>query len=141
MEGRRISLKAATATTLALTGGYLLMEGDFKPNQKGRRINDYLIRRPFPFTRVTRSALQSEGYGHPGGHLSRRARPVLRRHSINSLSGNPGTIQLLEKARAFGGSLSAFSSSSVASRVMDILYGEPHCRSTDRRSFALSTGN
>jgi len=37
-----------------------LREGDFKPNQKGRRINVYLIRRPFPFTRVTRSALQSE---------------------------------------------------------------------------------
>ncbi len=44
--------------------------GDFKTNQKERRINVYLIRRPFPFTRVTRSALQSEGYGHPGGHLS-----------------------------------------------------------------------
>jgi hypothetical protein len=39
--------------------------GDFKPNQKGRRINVYLIRRPFPFTRITRSALQSEEYGHP----------------------------------------------------------------------------
>jgi hypothetical protein len=25
----------------------------------------YLIRRPFPFTRITRSALQSEDYGHP----------------------------------------------------------------------------
>ena len=48
--------------------------GDFKPEQKGRRINVYLIRRPFPFTRRTRSALQSEEYGHPRGHLSRRAR-------------------------------------------------------------------
>ena len=28
-----------------------------------------LIRCPFPFTRSTRSALQSEGYGHPDGHL------------------------------------------------------------------------
>jgi hypothetical protein len=27
MEGRRIRVKAAAATTLALTGGYLLMEG------------------------------------------------------------------------------------------------------------------
>ena len=46
-----------------------LREGDFKPNQKGRRINVYLIRRPFPFPRSPRSALQSEDYGHPGGHL------------------------------------------------------------------------
>ncbi len=45
--------------------------GDFKPNQKGRRINVYLIRRPVPFTRITRSALQSEEYGHPRGHLFR----------------------------------------------------------------------
>ena len=43
--------------------------GDFKYSQKGRRIKLYLIRCPFPFTRVTRSALQSEGYGHPDGHL------------------------------------------------------------------------
>ena len=27
MEGRRIRVKGTTATTLALTGGYLLMEG------------------------------------------------------------------------------------------------------------------
>ena len=54
MEGRRIRVKAAKATTLALTGGYLLMEGDFKYEPKGRRINVYLIRRPFPFPRITR---------------------------------------------------------------------------------------
>jgi hypothetical protein len=46
MEGRRIRMKAAAATTLALTGGYLLMEGDFKADGKGRRINDLLIRCP-----------------------------------------------------------------------------------------------
>src|SRR5262245_49173264 len=28
------------------------------------------MRCPFPFPRSTRSALQSEGYGHPGGHTS-----------------------------------------------------------------------
>jgi hypothetical protein len=49
-----------------------LREEDFKTDQKGRRINVYLIRRPVPFPRSTRSALQSEEYGHPGGHLSRR---------------------------------------------------------------------
>jgi len=37
MEGRRISLKAATATTLALTGGYLLMEADYEGKLSGRR--------------------------------------------------------------------------------------------------------
>jgi len=47
--------------------------GDFKPKRKGRRINVYLIRCPFPFPRSPRSALQSEDYGHPGGHLSWRA--------------------------------------------------------------------
>ena len=46
-----------------------LREEDFKYSREGRRINVYLIRCPFPFTRVTRSALQSEGYGHPDGHL------------------------------------------------------------------------
>jgi hypothetical protein len=45
------------------------MEEDFKYSREGRRTNLYLIRCPFPFTRVTRSALQSEGYGHPDGHL------------------------------------------------------------------------
>jgi hypothetical protein len=65
---------------------------DFKPKRKGRRINVYLIRRPFPFTRSTRSALQSEDYGHPGGHLGRRARPELRRHSTNELSDKPGAV-------------------------------------------------
>jgi hypothetical protein len=48
---------------------YSLAEGDFKYSREGRRINLYLIRCPFPFTRVTRSALQSEEYGHPDGHL------------------------------------------------------------------------
>jgi hypothetical protein len=38
--------------------------GNFKYSRKGRRIKLYLIRCPFPFTRSTRSALQSEGYGH-----------------------------------------------------------------------------
>ena len=33
MEGRRIRMKAAMATTLALTGGYLLMEADFEGMQ------------------------------------------------------------------------------------------------------------
>ena len=46
-----------------------LREEDFKFFNKGRRINVYLIRRPFPCLRSTRSALQSEDYGHPGGHL------------------------------------------------------------------------
>jgi hypothetical protein len=30
MEGRRIRIKEATATTLALTRGYLLMEADYE---------------------------------------------------------------------------------------------------------------
>jgi len=60
--------------------------GDFKFYNKGRRINVYLIRRPFPFPRSTRSALRSEEYGHPGGHLSRRARPELRLESTDSFS-------------------------------------------------------
>jgi hypothetical protein len=59
--------------------------GDFKTKRKGRRINVYLIRRPVSFTGSTRSALQSEGYGHPGGHLSRRARPVPRRTVVTRL--------------------------------------------------------
>ena len=70
MEGRRIRVKAAAATTLALTGGYLLMEGDFKTEKKRRRVNDLLIRRPFPFTRVTRRVVQPERYGDPGGDLN-----------------------------------------------------------------------
>jgi hypothetical protein len=53
--------------------------GDFKTKRKGQRINVYLIRRPFPFPRSTRSALQSEEYGHTRGHLSWRAVPVLSR--------------------------------------------------------------
>jgi len=48
--------------------------GDFRTERKGRRINLYLIRRPFPFPRSTRSALQSEGYGHPRGQLFDPAR-------------------------------------------------------------------
>ena len=52
------------------------MEGDFRPKRMGRRINVYSIRRPVPFTRVTRSALQSEEYGHLYGHLACEA--VLR---------------------------------------------------------------
>jgi hypothetical protein len=64
------SAKAAEGRRTRMSVG----SGDFKPNRKGRRINVYLIRRPFPFTRVARSALQSEGYGHPDGHLSWRAR-------------------------------------------------------------------
>jgi hypothetical protein len=55
-----------------------LREEDFKYSREGRRINLYLIRCPFPFTRVTRSALQSEGYGHPGGHLARPRVPRTR---------------------------------------------------------------
>jgi len=89
MEGWRTRVVGqTTATTLALTGGYLLMEGDFKPNRKGRRINVYLIRRPVPFTRSTRSALQSEEYGHPGGHLETadRARwPLVEDPAISGL--------------------------------------------------------
>ena len=56
--------------TVATTGR------DFKSEWKGRRINLYLIRCPFPFTRSTRSALQSEEYGHPRGHLNRQPRQV-----------------------------------------------------------------
>jgi hypothetical protein len=37
MEGRRIRMKAAAATTLALTGGYLLMETDYEGLEGGRR--------------------------------------------------------------------------------------------------------
>ena len=56
------------------------MEGDFKYSREGRRSNVYLIRRPVPFSRSTRSALQSEEYvgvgmplaEHPL-HRSRRA--------------------------------------------------------------------
>jgi hypothetical protein len=40
-----------------------------KGKRKGRRINLYLIRGPVSFPRVTRSALQSEEFGHPDGHL------------------------------------------------------------------------
>jgi hypothetical protein len=36
-----------------------LRPGDFRTEQKGRRINVLLTRRPLPFSRVTRSALQS----------------------------------------------------------------------------------
>jgi hypothetical protein len=68
---------------------------DFKTKRKGRRINVYLIRCPFPFTRVTRSALQSEESGHPGGHLSRREptrkRPVARTKPRYRLHFRPAT--------------------------------------------------
>jgi hypothetical protein len=37
MEGRRIRVKVTTATTLALTGGYLLMEADYEGKTSGRR--------------------------------------------------------------------------------------------------------
>jgi len=47
MEGRRIRTNKETATTLALTGGYLLMEGDFRPERKGRRINAFVDSSPF----------------------------------------------------------------------------------------------
>jgi hypothetical protein len=67
--------------------------GNSKTKQKGRRINVYFIRRPFPFTRVTRS-LQSEDYGHPVRHLSRQGRPVRGRHTTIELSGNPGAVDL-----------------------------------------------
>jgi hypothetical protein len=53
-------------------------------------INVYLIRRPVPFMRSTRSALQSEDYGHPGGHLSQRFRPEQCRPSTNEFSDQPG---------------------------------------------------
>jgi len=66
---------------------------DFKTKRKGRRINVLLIRCPFPFPRSTRSALQSEGYGHPRGHLGRRARPVQARHSSIELSWKPRAVQ------------------------------------------------
>jgi hypothetical protein len=49
-----------------------------------QRINLYLIRCPFPFTRSTRSALQSEGYGHPDGHLSSQVRLMLGRHPTDA---------------------------------------------------------
>jgi len=41
MEGRRIRVKATTATTLALTGGYLLMEADYEGLERGRRFKPY----------------------------------------------------------------------------------------------------
>ena len=59
-----------------------LPSGDFKYSREGRRINLYLIRCRFPFTRVTRSALPSERYGHPGGHLSPIACDSPRARSI-----------------------------------------------------------
>ena len=68
------------------------MEGDFKYSREGRRINVYLIRRPVPFPRSTRSALQSEEYGHPGGHLSSRAGFVVVRNSTIEFSGRLGAI-------------------------------------------------
>jgi hypothetical protein len=37
MEGRRIRIEAVAATTLALTGGYLLMEADYEGKTSGRR--------------------------------------------------------------------------------------------------------
>ena len=51
---------------------------DFKTNQKGRRINVYLIRRPFFFPSSTSRALQSEDYGHPRGHLTEEVREIAR---------------------------------------------------------------
>jgi hypothetical protein len=69
MEGRRIRMKAAAATTLALTGGYLLMEGDFKKEKKGRQIEVFLICCPFSFRALRAATVFSERYGHPGGHL------------------------------------------------------------------------
>ncbi len=36
------------------------VRGEERVKRKGRRIDVYLIRRPFPFTKITRSALQSE---------------------------------------------------------------------------------
>lgn len=75
--------RLARASNGAGAGNRTRMEqapGDFKYFQKGRRINVYLIRRPVPFTRVPRSALQSEGYGHPGGHLSSRLEPFCGPH-------------------------------------------------------------
>ncbi len=56
--------------------------GDFKKGGKGRRINVLLIRCPFPFTRITRSGLQSERYGDPDGHLKQRSPPTV--------TGKPG---------------------------------------------------
>jgi hypothetical protein len=52
-----------------------LREEDSSQNERGDESTYILIRRPVPFTRITRSALQSEGYGHPGGHLSWKAVP------------------------------------------------------------------
>ena len=43
-----------------------LREGDFE--REGRRINDLLIRRPFPCASITRRVVQSEEYGDSGGH-------------------------------------------------------------------------
>jgi len=45
-----------------------------------------LIRRPF-------RGVQSEGYGHSGGHLSRRARAERCRHSSNELADERGAVQ------------------------------------------------
>ncbi len=69
------------------------MEGDFKYSREGRRINAYLIRRPVPFTRSPRSALQPEEYGHPDGHLSRRGLLVPDRNSTNEFSDKHGAVQ------------------------------------------------
>jgi len=68
---------------------------DFKTKRKVRRINVYLIRRPAPFTRVTRSALQSEGYGHSRGHLSRHAHPERRRFQLISAVARVKQVQRL----------------------------------------------
>jgi hypothetical protein len=47
MEGRRIRMKEAAATTLALTGGYLLMEADYEGKLEGRRLGSSPRRRRF----------------------------------------------------------------------------------------------
>ena len=76
-----------------------LPSGDLKYSRKGRRSKVYLIRCPFPFTRSTRSALQSEEYGHPRGHLScgpvlsyvetQRMNPPTNRGRFTGTSGKP----------------------------------------------------
>jgi hypothetical protein len=67
-----------------------LLRGEgFEYERKGRRINALLIRCPFSFPGVTRSALQSEDYGHPRGHLTEAVEGVDMVHSFGGQYSGP----------------------------------------------------
>ncbi len=60
------------------TGELLQGPVSSETERKGRRINDLLIRRPFPFTRISRRVVLSEVCGDTGGHAASYASHVLR---------------------------------------------------------------